>query len=54
MERNITKKCKACEIKFDKLKHKEHKPSAEFEFPKDIPVSETMRNSVNIIRRRKQ
>ena len=48
MEKDITKKCKACEINFNKLNKK--KKSQAFSFPKDIPVSETMRKTVNNIR----
>ena len=48
MEKNITKKCKACEINFDKLN--KNKKQKEFHFPKDIPVSENMRNSINKLR----
>ena len=48
MEKDITKKCKACEINFNKLNKKQK--SQEFKFPKNIPVSETMRKAVNNIR----
>ena len=54
MEKDITKRCKACEIKFDKLKKQNHKATVPFQFPKDIPVSEEMRNSVNILRGQKR
>ena len=48
MTKNITKKCKACELNFDKLKKTGVKK--EYTIPKDFPVSETMRNSVNKLR----
>ena len=51
MEKNITKKCKACEINFDKLKKRKDKK--DFQFPKDFPVSENMRNSINNLRGKK-
>ena len=47
-ERNITKKCKACELNFDKLKKAPKQGT--FKFPKDIPVSDNMRKLVNNLR----
>ena len=51
MVKDITKKCKACEINFNKLKGKAKK--VKYSFPKDLPVSESMRKSVNILRGQK-
>ena len=42
---NITKKCRACEINFDRLKERSHTVS-DYHFPKDIPVSKEMRKTV--------
>ena len=47
MGQDITKKCKACEINFNKINKKK---TGVFRFPKDIPVSESMRKTVNILR----
>ena len=47
MGKDITKKCKACELNFSKLKGKSQK---EFKFPKNIPVSENMRKTINNLR----
>jgi len=48
MEKNITKRCRACEIKFDKLKKRPK--SKEFKIPSNIPVSEQMRKSIELLR----
>ena len=42
------KKCKACEIKFDKVKKPAKKQ--EFKIPTNIPVSEQMRKSIELLR----
>jgi len=43
---NITKKCRACEIDFSKLKER-HREKTDYRFPKDVPVSDEMRRTVN-------
>ncbi len=48
MKKDITKHCKACEIKFNKKPKKQK--TQEFQFPKDFPVSDNMRNLINNIR----
>ena len=48
---NITKKCKACEINFDRLKNKKPMVQSEFKYPKDIPVSDEMKRNIEALRK---
>ena len=48
---NITKKCKACEINFDKLKGKKPAVQTEFKYPTDIPISVEMKKNVEALRK---
>ena len=48
MKKDITKRCRACELNFDRLNKK--KDRKDYKIPDNIPVSENMRKSVNILR----
>ena len=52
MEKNITKKCKACELNFEILDRKNKRKKTDYEFPKNIPISKEMRDAVNAVRNR--
>ena len=49
--KNITKKCKACEINFDRLQKQKNSKTTDFHLPKDIPVSQEMKRNIEAIRK---
>lgn len=47
--KDITKKCRACEIDFSKLKEFDQKKNSGYRFPKDIPISKEMQRTVELM-----